>query len=397
MRKISKLLLLILAFLLVIVPFKASAQTATSWNGWQRVADTGFGKGADYYGTYPFITFTQYQSWIISTSSSDTRRAEVYKSTNGTTWEQSGQSGFGENNFFIYATAIHDGMLYASTLHGTKGSQIWRTWDTIGWEKVTDNSFGYGNQAIIFALTSFNGYLYAGVNEMGNSGIGGQIFRSQNGKEGWTRVTTPGAGQPTVDSLTFTMVDFNNYLYVSYATLGGGQIYRTKDGTNWEWVTGRGFDDPQNQDIFLGVELNGELYAGTDQLNLDGDFAGSARVYKTSDGIHWQRVVTPPNMNYQTWFLWPTVSYNGWIYFGTTTQASGGEVWRYNGSTWEQIADGGFGDHNSSFVYVGVVKDGFLYAGTQNTVSGGSIWRKEVGGISTGPATAELPQTGADL
>jgi len=391
MKNLFKTSVVLLGLVLAMLPFRTSAET--SWNGWERVSDFGFGRGPDYFETLPFAHFWHYKDYIVASAVSQTGRAQVYKSSDGKTWETSGQPGFGENNTFIYTTSEFNGFLYASTLNETKGSQIWRTWDLVNWEKVADNAFGYGDQSAIFTLQPFNGALYAGTIAINNSGIGGQIWRSTNGKDGWTRVTSPGNGEPTTYSVTFTMAVFKDYLYTSFWTEGGGQIYRTADGTNWEWPTGRGIDDPANTIIYLGQELNGELYLGVDRQDLQGGYTSQGRVYKTSDGVHWQRVELSPNINYQTWVLWPTLVYNGWLYFSTITQSSGGEIWRYNGSEWQQFVDGGFGDHDSDFVYIGVEMGGYLYAGTDNNVDGGSIWRRAIEDAST-QNIPTLPETG---
>lgn len=74
------------------------------------------------------------------------------------------------------------------------------------------------------------------------------------------------------------------------------------------------------------------------------------------------------------------VVFNGGLYVGTRNEASGGEVWRYDGSGWTRAnLLGGFGDRNNVEVSSLAVYGTYIYAGTENNAgSGGSgcqVWR----------------------
>jgi hypothetical protein len=59
--------------------------------------------------------------------------------------------------------------------------------------------------------------------------------------------------------------------------------------------------------------------------------------------------------------------------------SEGAELWRYNGSTWEQVADRGFGDVGNAGIRTMETYHGRLYAGTFNTDTGCEIWRSRDG------------------
>ncbi|MBU0964263.1 VCBS repeat-containing protein [Patescibacteria group bacterium] len=66
--------------------------------------------------------------------------------------------------------------------------------------------------------------------------------------------------------------------------------------------------------------------------------------------------------------------YSGNLLAGTTNEATGTEVWEYNGTTWAQINTDGFGDANNIILYNLVIFNGNLYAGTNNLTTGTEIW-----------------------
>ena len=91
--------------------------------------------------------------------------------------------------------------------------------------------------------------------------------------------------------------------------------------------------------------------------------------------------------------------YKGQLYTGTVNyeNANGCAVWRYDGgTTWTQVAFGGFGDANNKVAYCMAVYNDLLYVGTMNQTTGcevfsydGETWTQEVGqgaaGTPTGP------------
>ena len=74
---------------------------------------------------------------------------EVWRSSNGTTWTQVVNDGFGNiTNAEVFRFEVFNNVLYASA--GTdeiNGGEIWRsdTGDSGDWQKVVDNGFGDTN------------------------------------------------------------------------------------------------------------------------------------------------------------------------------------------------------------------------------------------------------------
>ncbi|MFH1150768.1 MAG: hypothetical protein V1748_09890 [Actinomycetota bacterium] len=69
--------------------------------------------------------------------------------------------------------------------------------------------------------------------------------------------------------------------------------------------------------------------------------------------------------------------YNGHLYAGTVNyeDASGCDVWRYDGSTtWTNVATGGFGDANNYIAWSMAVFNGLLYVSTGNGVTGADVY-----------------------
>ena len=59
--------------------------------------------------------------------------------------------------------------------------------------------------------------------------------------------------------------------------------------------------------------------------------------------------------------------------------SEGAELWRYDGQSWEQVAERGFGDVGNVGIRNMAVFDGRLYAGTLNPDTGCEVWRSRDG------------------
>ncbi len=103
------------------------------------------------------------------------------------------------------------------------------------------------------------------------------------------------------------------------------------------------------------------------------------------------------------------VVFNSGLYIGTEN-VGGCQVWRYEGSTLEQLVGGGaagtptgpgFGDSNNDMVYSMYEHMGILYVGTRNIMSGAELWGfdgfswtqrmgQDAAGTPTGPGFGDL-------
>ena len=87
--------------------------------------------------------------------------------------------------------------------------------------------------------------------------------------------------------------EFRSYLYVGMASFDGGDIWRTKDGMNWEPITLNGLGNPSNL-AFGSVTYRNKLY--TYSSNLD----QGIHVYSSKDGENWTLINEPVGGMYVT-------------------------------------------------------------------------------------------------
>lgn len=60
---------------------------------------------------------------------------------------------------------------------------------------------------------------------------------------------------------------------------------------------------------------------------------------------------------------------------GTKNEATGCELWFYDGSSWTQHISGGFGDSNNIMVASSALFESSPYIGTSNEITGTEVWR----------------------
>lgn len=84
--------------------------------------------------------------------------------------------------------------------------------------------------------------------------------------------------------------------------------------------------------------------------------------------------------------------FKGDLYVGTAAGLMlGCQLWRYNGTTWERVAERGFGDHHNIGVWSITTFDDELYVGTLNCREGCQIWK-----TNDGETWEKMPLPGGD-
>lgn len=197
----------------------------------------------------------------------------ILKSTDGVNWERVRTPSI-ICNLPPYmgtprAMAVHNGKLYVGAGEAKQtggGPFIWATDDPVtatdlcspphNWELVADFSgFGPGTNTAVGSLASFNGYLYAGLD---NKETGFQVWRSNAQSpsdpslaSGWTQIVNFGAGD--MHNWRAACMDIlDNQLYVGSLSLPGGppggapgfllpkgfEIIRIDTSDDWELVVG---------------------------------------------------------------------------------------------------------------------------------------------------------------
>ena len=93
---------------------------------WQKVVDNGFGN-ANTRGMSALQIFNGYLCFIVGNSTTGT---EVWRTANGTNWEQMGFAGFGDsNNYAPYwdnSVAVFNNRLFIGTCNYANGGEVWR-------------------------------------------------------------------------------------------------------------------------------------------------------------------------------------------------------------------------------------------------------------------------------
>ena len=221
----------------------------------------------------------------------------LLRSTDGVTWEPSGD---------VWLTLLHgetaymevfDGHLYASMgdMRFSVGVGLMKLLRTDGteWELVEtdielgDDDFYFGD------LKVFNGHLYAGTsgrNERPGGDRTAEVWRTADGSH-WDRVAE--LHSPTMAEVK-SMEVFNGYLYVGTKNhpatdeeATGPQLWRTGDGTTWEQVSTDGQFSTRRLHLDSLRVYGDHFYAGIGGSNPP---APLATVYRSEDGLHWEEV-----------------------------------------------------------------------------------------------------------
>ena len=154
------------------------------------------------------------------------------------------------------------------------------------WSPITTNGFGSTANKGFDHLSEFDGQLYASTY---NDANGGEIWRSSTGNAGsWTRVVAGGFGDVNNGEI-MRMAEFSSTLYAttwSYTTTHGSEIWRSDTGNSASWtrVMTNGFGDAHNGVVLALEDLNGYLYAGTYNFDLNAGTSTGGEVWRTNNG-----------------------------------------------------------------------------------------------------------------
>ncbi len=154
----------------------------------------------------------------------------------------------------------------------------------------------------------------------------------------------------------------------------GGELWRSVDGVSWEKVADNGFGDEANHVIQPQIVFKDYLYAVTFNLN-------GLNIYRSGDGLGWERVVADGfNYGVNRNFYGILVEFDGALFLHTmsTPMVGAFQIWRsYDGESWMQIGDSGFGNENNYFSGMFKASDGLFYLATLNMLDGTEVWRSE--------------------
>jgi len=253
-------------------------------------------------------------------------------------WTDCGRPG---NAVMVWALAVHDGHLYASTFEAGQ-DQAGQVYRYEGGNRWTDCGRP-GTCNSVSTLAVYDGHLYAGVakyNARGsaladspNENPGGKVYRYEGGSR-WTD-----CGQLGEADTVFALAVYGGKLYASTLYAAGKGLYRYEGEKTWAYC-----GNPGRRVETLAV-YNGRLWT----TSYDG---GACACYDRKSG--WTELGTVPDTT-QTYSFMP---YQGKMYAATWPKAT---VFEYNGpGSW--IDRGRLGSELE--VMAMAVYNGKLYAGT---------------------------------
>ena len=275
-------------------------------------------------------------------------------------------------------TAVFNSKLYVGTDGGeSSGSkcEIWRYDGGTAWTRVNTPGFGDPENHLVEAMTVFKGKLYAGT--WNNNGC--QVWRTDGTGAApyhWTKVSSSGNIGGSHNTGVTSMSAGPTALYVGTENTYGCQVW-SYNGSAWTQVIGGGagtrgpgFGDTFNVNVSSLAWLGGTLYAGTYNYSTGCEVwtVGAAPTQKGTNGFG-----NPNNTKVSS-----MKSIGALLYLGTYNSNSGCQVRSYNGTIFSTITVNGMGDSHN---YEATSMESFgsptplLHVGTYNGTSGCKVYR----------------------
>jgi hypothetical protein len=330
------------------------------------------------------------QGYLFAGTWNDAEGMIVYRSRDGTNFEQISQGGVdgNRNNFVVVSFAWFNGKLYTSSWNAVDGGSVFRANATaadpsdIVWETISTSGLGNPRNEAHHGFSVFAGHLYAGTF---NFAEGTEIWRTASGNPGTWRQAAPKAFGDSRNTDAANSVARNGSLYVGIETarlpFAGARIMRT-NGSGWQQVNVDGFGDNFNHNIIAMEFFNGDLYAGT--WNESGTQVWRATPGPSVPFSNWQQVNED---GFGASAVNGASTINGFSNFmvangqdlyvvGQDTGQSRGFVFKtIDGTTWEEVTGPGWSPTGSAAgAYWATVFQGRVYVGFHQGDGPGSLW-----------------------
>lgn len=267
-------------------------------------------------------------------------------------WTKVASGGFTDrNNSYAPATIEFKGYLYLSTVANPAGfmfskshklgGDIWRSQDGVKWEQIDTPGLGNTHNSS-FNFVAFRNKLYALANNLNDHGI--EIWVTEDGQH-FTQIEKGGFGDPRNDWVEGFVFKDRLIVLVSGAA-SGPQIWVSDDGLAFRQTQSGGLGDKGNtgfQTVRTQPVLDGKLYIGTSNPSTGGE------IWRTSDGLQWERVADNGLERSSNTSLNPFLVFNRQLYAigvcaGGLDKLKGLEVYRStDGVTWQKVVTDGFG------------------------------------------------------
>ena len=322
----------------------------------------------------------------------------LLRSVDGVHFEVISEAGLGMGDEFrgARAMAAFKGRLFIAPAMGRKQAQP-NTADTMsilvsddpvngGWEQACPPHFGDRGNRSVFAMSTFNSYLYAGTLNVAD---GFQLWKTDG--QGapplrWTKVLTCGAYRGKLNQAVFTMFPFKDHLYVGTGIQGGGfdrefgvgpaapEVLRVARDDSWELIVG----EPRYAPDGLRTPLSG-LRPGFGN-------PASCYIWAMADHDGWLYVSSAawgPFVQFHDWSKWPKALAKliDPETFERYMQESGGpSLWRTrDGVAWVPVSRDGLGNPYTVGIRRMVSTPYGLFAGSANAF-GPKVAVKRAGG-----------------
>ncbi len=312
--------------------------------------------------------------------------AEVYEYNGSTATMVGGEGLNGSWAFNTYESVTsmisYNGSLYVGLGTTSGDGEVWRytsgSWTKVGGDGLTSS---WASATTIDSMAVYGGNLYVGV----TTGSAGEVWRWNNTT--WTRVggSSTNSSWTTAQRVVPAMAVYNNQLCAGTETVntaGNGNVW-CYDGSSWTQIGGgsnlnSGWSSATSDAIATLSVYNGQLYAGVSEST-----ALNSAVWRWN-GTSWSQIAGASAAS-----SWPdgtysrvasSAVYNGELYIGTGASTAGnGDIWKYNGSTWSQTAgdsvNGSWSGGTIETVPTMTAYKGKLYAGTGTTGnSDANVW-----------------------
>lgn len=293
----------------------------------------------------------------------DIAHTRVNRYNGGTSWTQINTTDFGDSgNTGALSLADFNGQLYCGTANGNTGTEVW-AYNGSSWTQVNIDGFGDNQLWDCNRLCVYNSTLYAGI---ASSYDGCRIFR-YNGGTSWNQINTQGFGDSEND-YALSMTSWNGYLWCGTEnTTTGSEVWRY-DGSNWIRVNTDGFGISEISSTMTLAAYSNVLCAGV--------YAGPStktKALRYNGGTNWNRIDNGDFANSEGGISSMTI-FNGKLFSGVYQSIEGCGIWSYNGSSWTQENEAGFGQSSNTDASAICIFGSQLYVGAKN-FNGAQVWR----------------------
>jgi flagellin len=144
------------------------------------------------------------------------------------------------------------------------------------------------------------------------------------------------------------------------------ELYDRYGIQSWRQESSDGFNSPGSVSINAFASANNRLYAAVDN-------ASGAEIWEY-DGTTWMLNNEPGFGDPSNQNIYSMEKFNENIYAGVSNTITGCEVWMNNGSNWSQINTDGFGSANNRHIQALKTFNNQLYCGTANP-NGFEVWK----------------------